>query len=222
VRSSGPPADLSGFPQASWQAGKRAYRVYRHTDPETGEPRTPLFFASGTGGPAEGRWDLPSPEGACYLADDEVVSVLEVLVPDLPPSGPPRLVADVWLRRRRRIEIVARADSGPYADLDAEEACGFGVAGDLHTTDDRSLTQRWAAALRRHEMIGIRAHARTPPGGRAGTWSLFGPAGPAQTPPGPALVPGPSVALHDDAALLHRLRDHGVEVLPVPNEVDAD
>jgi hypothetical protein len=131
-------------------------------------------------GAAEGRWDLPSPEGACYLADDEVVSVLEVLVPDLPPSGPPRLVADTWLRRRRRIEIAARADSGPYADLDAEEACGFGVAGDLHTTDDRSLTQRWAVAR------------------------------------------GASVALHDDAALLHRLRDHDVEVLPVPNEVDAD
>ncbi len=222
MRSTDPPADLAGFPQTTWHAGQRAHRVYRHTDPDTDTPRAPLFFASGTGADHEGRWDLPAPEGACYHADDEVVCVLESLAPDLPPGGPVRLVADAWLRQRRRIEMFARVDSGPYADLKADETFGFGVAGDLHTTDDRALTQRWAAALRRNGHAGVRAHARTPPRSDAETWTLFAKAGPATVPPDPALVLGPPVTLHDDAALLRRLRGHGVELLPVPNDVTAD
>ncbi len=223
MRSSDPPADLTGFPQAVWQAGRRAHRVFRHTDPETGRPRTPLFFASGTGAAHEGRWDLPEPEGSCYHADDEVVCVLEALAPDLPTDGPPRLASDTWLVQRRRIEVSARTDISGYADLDAEEAFGFGVAGDLHTTtDDRHLTQRWAAELRGHGYAGVRAHARTPPAAGAGTWTLFGPAGPAITPPDPALELGPTTSLHDDAALLRRLRRYGVAFLPVPNDVAAD
>ena len=222
MRSSDPPADLTGFPQAVWPAGKRAHRVYRQTDPLTGAPRTPLFFASGTGAAHQGHWDLPEPEGSCYLADDPIVCVLEVLAPDLPRGSPPRLASEAWLRQRRRVELVASRDLPGHADLEADEASGFGVAGDLHTTDDRALTQRWAAELRRYGQTGVRAHARTPPAGDAGSWTLFGPAGPASTPPNPGLEIGPPAPLQDDAALLRRLAQHGVEVLPIPNDVAAD
>ncbi len=221
MRSSDPPADLRDFPQTVWQAGRRAHRIYRHTDPQTGAPRAPLHFASGTGAAHEGRWDLPQPNGSCYLADDAAVCVLEVLAPDLAPGGPRRLASETWLRQRRRVEVVATDDVTGHADLDADAAFGYGVAGDLHTTDDRGLTQRWAAELRRHGHVGLRAHARTPPAGSAGTWTLFGPGGAAGVPPQPGLVAGAPTTLHDDAALLRRLADHGVEFLPVPNEVDT-
>lgn len=221
MRSSDPPADLIDFPQTAWVAGHRAHRIYRQTDPLTGAERAPLFFSTGTGAAHEGRWDLPEPDGSCYLADHVAICVLEVLAPDLAPGGPRRRASETWLRQRRRVEVVATENVTGHADLDADAAFGYGVAGDLHTTDDRALTQRWAAELRRHGHTGIRAHARTPPAGSGGTWTLFGPAGAADAPPNPGLAADATPTLHDDAGLLRRLADHGVEFLPVPNDVDA-
>lgn len=172
MRSTDPPDDLTGFPEATWHAGRRAHRVYRHADPGTGEPRAPLYFASGTGGSHEGRWDLPAPEGSCHHADEAAVRVIEVVAPDPPGGGPPRLVSEVWLRQRRRVEVTARAESGPYADLDAEGASC--PAGPATTHPDRSLR-------------GV----------------------------------GPVKTLHDDSDLLRRLREYGIEFLPIPNDVDA-
>ena len=222
MRSTAPPDDLAGFPTTTWRPGQGAHRVYRHTDPETGEPRTPLYFASGSGAFHEGRWDLPAPDGACYLADDVAVCILEAVAADLVPGSPSRLASDAWLRQRRQVPVSARATSDAYAQLGADGAFGFGVAGDLHTTEDRALTQGWAAALCGHGQAGLRAHARTPPGGDHGTWTLFGPAGPASQPPDTALELGPSESLHDDAELLRRLERLGVSFLPAPNDVPAD
>jgi hypothetical protein len=203
-----------------WHESVVGHRIHLLSDPRTGERRAPLFFASATVDPdLGGRYDLTAPRGACYLADAVATCVLEVAAEDLDATGGMQLLSEMWLRRRRRIELTARRDHEPFADFTAASAFGFGLSGDIHATDDRALTQRWAAAVRRAGMIGVRGHARTPPGGTAATWTLFGDAGPTVTITG--YVTSPPATLHQDAELLDELRRYGVEVLPVPNSVRA-
>jgi hypothetical protein len=79
-------------------AGRRLHRVFR-----VGRS-SPWWFASLPVGEYDpdmhGRFDLPAPGGACYLASSAVAAVLEAVV------GFDRL-ADVDLRARRRAEVVA-------------------------------------------------------------------------------------------------------------------
>lgn len=178
-----------------------------------------------TSDPREGgRYDLPAPNGSCYLADDVHTCVLEVVADELVVSRGPQLLAATELRARRRVTLTADADTGPFANLDAPASYGYGVAGDLHATDNRRLTQQWARALHEHGHVGVRGHARTPPAGTATTWTLFGPAGPGELPPVPTgrLRMSPPATLHDDVRLISALAAHGVDVLPVPGDVDTD
>lgn len=124
------------------------------------------------GSTLEGRFDLPAPDGTCYLATDDLGAILEVLGPDLlPGSGAPsgllmgRHLRQLRAPRRKRL-----------ADTLAEKAVVW-VTGELSTITPYRLPQAWARAFRRSDFEGIRYAARHRTARRPFVVALFGPAG---------------------------------------------
>ena len=66
------PSSLEDFPTRQFTAATALFRVVRRG-------AGPWWFGSSM----KGRFDLPEPEGTCYLATDEVTALLEVFGPDL-------------------------------------------------------------------------------------------------------------------------------------------
>lgn len=158
--SLGPPPDpeaLRDFPVWHVHAGTVLCRV-------TAAEHGPWWFSS-TG---EGRFDLVPPRGTCYLADDEVAALLEVL-------GPVTVVSPTWARRLRlwHLELPTQCSA---ADTTVREARGFGVTAEIATIVPYQTPQAWAAALAAAGHQGIRYRVRHDPGG-ARALALFGAAG---------------------------------------------
>src|SRR5664279_4864873 len=80
-----PPGDMNGFPSRRLTTRRRWSRCHRR---ENG-----TWFYSSTGG----RWDLPEPNGTCYVAENDRGAVLEVVGPDLYDQG---FVTEGFLRQR--------------------------------------------------------------------------------------------------------------------------
>ena len=122
-------------------AGLRLHRVYLASRP------SPWFFASlpPQADPyAHGRFDLPHPDGACYISTSAVAAVLETFQHLV--GG---LIPDQELRVRARAEVVAPTTCPPAANLTAARARGAGVTAALWADHDRVRTQAWADQLRR-------------------------------------------------------------------------
>lgn len=152
-----PPEDLAAFPVWHVHEGAALWRV-------TKREHGPWWFSSD----GSGRFDLPSPRGTCYLADDPVVAVLEALGPVQRPGG-------AWFAERHlwELRLVAQCRA---ADATARPARGFGVTAELWTIVPFAVPQAWAAALAASGFEGLRTRARhDPAGGR--TLALFGAAG---------------------------------------------
>lgn len=118
-------------------AGRVLHRIMRAEREDQ-----PWFFAST---PGQGRFDLPTPHGACYTACSAVGAALEVFqdwTGQLPRAEP---VA------RRRAQVTAPAGSPMAADLADAGARGAGVTvalwGGGGSAGDRTRTQAWAAAV---------------------------------------------------------------------------
>lgn len=62
-----PPEHLAGFPRRTYPAGRSLFRAHLIE-------RDPWWFASS----GEGRFDLAAPHGTCYVAEDPVLTLLEV------------------------------------------------------------------------------------------------------------------------------------------------
>jgi RES domain-containing protein len=137
--STPPPApDLTRLPRHTL-AEARLHRVYRRGR------ASPWWFASVPAVPAAGgRFDLPAPLGACYLASSVAAGVLEAL------QGFGRgLLPDVELRNRVCAEVVAPESAPAAAQLTSARARGLGITAALWAGLDRALTQRWALQLHR-------------------------------------------------------------------------
>jgi hypothetical protein len=189
-----PPERLGGFPVWHVHAGTVLCRV-------TAADHGPWWFSS-TG---EGRFDLRPPRGTCYLADDEVGAVLEVL-------GPVMVVATSWAQRRSmwHLDLPGQCTA---ADTTVREARGFGVTAELATTVPYRVPQLWAAALAAAGHQGIRYRIRHDPGG-ARALALFGAAGERTRWRRGRRRP-------IDGELLARVsRETGVAVAPVPHSDD--
>jgi hypothetical protein len=191
-----PPEALDRFPVWHVHAGTTFHRV---THGEHG----PWWFASDGGG----RFDLVSPRGTCYLADDPVLAVLEVFG-DLWPG-----VVSAEFLSMRRLWTLALPSQCDAADTTVRAARGFGVTAELATVTPYELPQRWAFALAAAGFDGIRYRARHDPGGGRAL-ALFGAAGErtrwrrGRSSP----IAGP---------LLERLRrEAGVVVAPIPDASD--
>ncbi len=156
-----PPAHLRGaFPARPIPAGTEVFRSHRHGN-------GPCWF----GHSGAGRFDLANPDGTCYVAESEVVTLLETW-------GGLQVVPD-YLAAERDSSCLRLAADVVVADFTSNLAVQFGITAEVFSTADYPLTQLWAAALRRSGFDGIRYWARHDLAHTAGCLALFGPADPA-------------------------------------------
>ena len=115
-----------------------------------------------------GRFDLEPPRGTCYLADDEIGALLEVL-------GPIAVVSVDWARRLSLWQL-GPARPVPGRRHHRPRPRGFGVTAELASMTPYDLPQRWAAAFAAAGYGGVRYRVRHDPGGSRAL-ALFGAAG---------------------------------------------
>jgi RES domain len=188
------PEQLKAFPVWHVHAGTVLCRV-------TTTGLGPWWFSSD----AQGRFDLEPPRGTCYLADDEIGALLEVL-------GPIVVVNPGWARRLSLWHLPLREQCSA-ADTTVRAARGFGVTAELASITPYELPQRWAAAFAAAGHDGVRYRVRHDPGGSRAL-ALFGAAGERRRWPR-----GRSRPVDDD--LLDRLAaETGIRVAPVPRLAD--
>lgn len=203
----GPPprlAELELLPR--WPVrGRTLHRIFR------ADRVTPWWFASVPSRASDpdqhGRFDLPSPDGACYLGLTAVAAVLETL-PQF--TG---LLPEVELRARRRAQVRTPPTAPVAANLAVPAAHAAGATAALWAGADRRLTQTWAQQLRRAGWRALHHGISHDPSGRLRAVTLFDTAG--------AHLPydedGWQVVvhtLHDDELLHQGLRRFGITVAP--------
>lgn len=127
----------------------------------------PWWFGSSM----QGRFDLPLPEGTCYLAADELAALLELIGPDCEGGA----VSSDFLRIRRVRELKVPRDLG-LSDLTSRRASGFGITAEIATLVPYELPQAWAARLRQAGAEGLIYWLRHDPSRTEG-FALFGPHG---------------------------------------------
>jgi hypothetical protein len=197
------PATLAGLP-ARRTAGHELHRVHRRDRASPWwfrslDPERPLR--------QQGRFDLPAPDGTCYLARSKVAAVLEVF------QEHDGLLPDVELRERLRAEVTAPATAPDAADVAARVARGAGVTAALWAGGERLLTQRWAVALRRAGWLAVHHGIQHDPSGSERAVALFDHAGehsPYDDVEGWATT---SHELADDDELRGQLAAYGIEVV---------
>lgn len=158
--SLGEPGELDGFPVWHVLRGTTFHRV-------TSAGNGPWWFSSD----GSGRFDLRSPRGTCYLADDPLVALLEVL--GVLASAP---VVDPAVLEGRSLWTIELPDQCDAADTTTRRARGFGVTAELAAGARYALAQRWATAFAAAGFGGLRYRARHDPGGGR-CLALFGAAG---------------------------------------------
>ncbi|HET6949247.1 MAG TPA: RES family NAD+ phosphorylase [Acidimicrobiales bacterium] len=194
IGSPPPPDQLASFPVWHVHAGTRLYRV-------TSAGLGPWWFSSD----AQGRFDLPPPRGTCYLADDAIGALLEVL-------GPIVVVSPGWAHRLRLWHL-GLPDQCSAADTTVRAARGFGVTAELAAITPYDLPQRWAAAFVAAGHQGVRYRVRHDPSGSRAL-ALFGAAGERVRWPRGRGLPV------DDDLLALLTKQTGVRVAPVPRLAD--
>jgi hypothetical protein len=160
----------------------------------------PWWFSSSL----EGRFDLPEPDGTCYLAADPLGALLELIGPDLEGGA----VSTDFLRDRRLREL--RVPEGiELSDLTSRRVSGFGITGEIGSIVPYDLPQTWATRLRSAGSGGVVYWLRHDPS-RAEGYALFGPHGERK-----GWKKGKERPISRD--LIGRLqRECSIEVLPVP------
>ena len=188
-----PPADLAGFPTRLLSADIRWFRVVR-------KGRNPWWFGSGM----TGRFDLPEPDGTCYLAGDPLGALLELIGPEI-ESG----AVSAELLRDRRLRELRVPEDVELSDLTSRKASRFGITSEIGSIVPYDIPQAWAARLRAEGSAGVVYWLRHDPS-RSEGYALFGPHGERKR-----WRKGKELAITRD--LIERL-DHecGIEVLPVP------
>ena len=193
IGSPPPPEQLAGFPVWHVHAGTVLCRV-------TTSGLGPWWFSS----TAHGRFDLDPPRGTCYLADDEVGALLEVL-------GPVTVVSPSWARRLSMWHL-GLPNQCSAADITVRAARGFGVTAELASITPYAIPQQWAAAFAAAGHQGVRYRVRHDPGGGRAL-ALFGPRGERRWPRGRRQQVG--------GLLLARLASEaGITVAPLPAASD--
>ncbi|MGQ0670240.1 MAG: RES family NAD+ phosphorylase [Actinomycetota bacterium] len=186
-----PPSELRWFPGRRLTPRRTLWRIHLND-------RCPWWFCSDL----ECRFDLQAPQGTCYVAEDPLGSFVEVFT-DV------ALVAEEDVERRR-LSALHVPRTLRLADCTHEASRGFGCTGEIHTTIDYDLTQRWARAFAAASFDGIRYFVRHDPAQRRVGIALFGDAGEAGGWPEPTTEEIGEDLLMDVAGLF------GIRVLPRP------
>lgn len=152
----GEPGDLRGFPSTS--PPPQLVRVCRATS------GTWWFSSDGSG-----RFDLPAPDGTCYLATDAYAAIREAT-----RLGP---VSSDWVSARELRKTAPPDRDARLAATSYKAAGTYGITTELVTLVPYDLPRRWAAAFRAHGFDGIRHQLRHDQRARPSGAALFGPAG---------------------------------------------
>ena len=157
------PAGLATFPKRQLTPATPLFRIHLHD-------RGPWWFSHST----SGRFDLPSPRGTCYLAEDPLGAFVEIFrtIPAIP---------DIEVAARR-LSTLHVQHPVILADCAARRARAFGITAAIHSGQDYELTQAWAAALAAAGFGGVRYLVSHDPAQRYVGVALFGPAGAAAWP----------------------------------------
>lgn len=157
-----------------------------------------------------GRFDLPRPEGTCYLADDLDTALGEKLL-----RRPKRIVPAERLREllHSQVELVQPL---VVANLTSTRATAHGVNAEIHTSLDYAKPRAWAAAIRNAGARGLRYAARSDPSLESRCVAVFGSAGLHRR--APAGMHTQESRLDTDRAR-RLLAARGVVVVPIPRDV---
>ena len=188
-------ADLRRFPTRTVRAGATWFR-------EHAGGAGPWWFSSS----GAGRFDLPAPEGTCYLASSGAAAVRERLGPELAAHG----TITMSLLAGRVVSTLGIPADVRSANMNAAAAARFGVTRELPVMVPYDVPQAWAASLAAAGFGGIVAGLRFTPG-RTDGLALFGAAGERTDWPRDA---HPTSAV-DVAAQL------GVHIVAVPRSTDV-
>lgn len=157
-----PPAVLDGFPRWRLRRSQTLYRAHRRQD-------GPGWFSSNL----QGRFDLPPPDGTCYLALDELSAFRERLGERLSRLG--------LLSAQEASGIVVSRLSVPrelrLADTCHRSAVLFGLTRELATLTPFALPQQWAAGFHVAGMGGVRYASRFSTADKANAVAVFGTGG---------------------------------------------
>ena len=197
-----PPDQLLGFPEAD--SVPELHRL--------SEFPGSWWFASTDGADdgSGGRFDLPAPNGTCYLADSLAGAVVEKLL-----RAPVKVVVAERLDELFHTVVAVRR-MPPVADLAARRATGFGLNAEIHTTLDYGRTRRWAVALHAAGFRGVRHRLRGDVTQRLAGWALFGTAGLRHRAPNGMSTNVRPLDRTEVEQVLQRL---GVELRPIPSTV---
>jgi hypothetical protein len=154
------PSELSSFPAEELTPNHEFFRVTRKN-------RGPWWFGSSL----TGRFDLPHPRGTCYLAEDDLGALLEVVGRERSGGAvSTHFLASRYLHRLRLPR------SHRAADCSCRRAARFGMTGELGTVMPYRLPQAWAAGLADAGFEGLVYRLRHDPAASRGT-AVFGVAG---------------------------------------------
>ncbi len=147
---------LRDFPCRIVATDQALYRVVR-------SGRLPWWFGS----TMDGRFDLALPKGTCYVAQEALAALLEVIGP-----GPvtPEFVA------ARRLRTLFVPQPREVADTCARRASRYGVTAEIGTIVPYNLPQAWAHRLDQAGFGGVAYWLRHDPA-RARGYAFFGKAG---------------------------------------------
>lgn len=191
-----PPADplaLKDFPQRKLSPEVRLFRVVKRG-------RGPWWFGSSM----QGRFDLPEPDGTCYLAADELSALLEVLASEREGA-----MISMEFFERRGIRELQVPQEVTLSDTTSRRASGFGITAEIGAIVPYERPQAWAASLFQAGFLGIVYWLRHDPS-RAEGIALFGPRGERKH-----WKRGRERPV--SAVLIQRLQtEYGIEVVPVP------
>ena len=153
----------------------------------------------------EGRFDLPPPQGTCYLATEPIGALLELIGPEASGGA----VSETFLvnRRFRRLSVPR-----PHrlANLTDRRTSGFGLTAEIHTVVPYALPQAWAVALEEVGADGVLYQLRHDPSFKGVGVGLFGKAGERRS-----WKRGRELSI--DASVREKLYQAcGVRVLPIP------
>lgn len=161
-----PVRDLGDFPRRTLPRGTVLYRSHSVTN-------GPWWYASAQPEPDDGgRFDLPDPDGTCYVALDADTALRERLGEEIIRSGLV-MAADV---ATTTISRLALPDDVNAADAAAPAAANW-VTRELGSMDDYALAQRWAVALFDAGCEGLVYQSRFTTGAEQYAVALFGDAG---------------------------------------------
>lgn len=154
------PRALKEFPTCTLSPDRELFRVARNGV-------GPWWFGSSL----DGRFDLPAPDGTCYLAAENLAAWMEIIGPELRDH-----IVSADLVRARRLVRVHVPQAITLSDATSRMAGGFNITLELSTTVPYDLPQAWAARLRASGSAGIVYWLRHDTSRTEG-FALFGPHG---------------------------------------------